>query len=115
MWSNRFDWWTDKIITSKGLSGVQMNKCKDCKYFRYDCEFASLTDKQLGLDGNFVACGQFKKSSVIRDCLSCSNSFSEEGNKNGDILHCMEHNGKVVEDNFYCKYWNWLKNWRKIK
>lgn len=48
-----------------------MNKCKDCEYFKDDCGFASV-DKQLDLDGNFVACGQFKKSSVIRDCLSCS-------------------------------------------
>ena len=61
---------------------------------------------QLGLDGNFVACGQFEKLSVIRDCLSCSNSFSEEGDLNGDILHCMEQNGKVVDDDFYCNNWN---------
>lgn len=37
-----------------------MNKCKDCKYFKNDCGFASI-DKQLGLDGNFVACGHFLK------------------------------------------------------
>ena len=55
-----------------------MNKCKDCKYFKDDCGFASI-DKQLGFDGNFVACGQFKKSSVVRDCLSCSNSFFRRG------------------------------------
>lgn len=81
-----------------------MNKCKDCKYFKDDCVFASVT-KKIGIDGNFVACSQFKKLSVIRDCLSCSNSFSEEGNLNGDILHCMEQNGKVVDD-FYCNNWN---------
>ena len=33
---------------------VYVNKCKDCKYFKDDCEFASV-NKQLGLDGNFVA------------------------------------------------------------
>ena len=53
-----------------------------------------------------MACGQFEKSSVIRDCLSCSNSFSEEGNLNGDIIHCMEQNEKVVDDDFYCNNWN---------
>lgn len=37
-----------------------MNKCKDCEYFMKDCGFSSV-DQQLGLNGNFVACGQFKK------------------------------------------------------
>lgn len=82
-----------------------MNKCKDCEYFKDDCGFASV-NKQLCLDENFVACGQFKKSSVIRDCLTCSNSFSEEGNSTRDILHCMEQNGRVVDDDFYCDNWN---------
>lgn len=81
-----------------------MNKCKDCEYFKDDCRFTSV-DKQLGLDENFVACSQFKKSSVIRNCLSCSNSFSE-GNSAGDILHCMEQNGRVVDYDFYCDNWN---------
>ena len=53
-----------------------------------------------------MAFGQFEKTSVIRDCLSCSNSFSEEGNLNGDIIHCMEQNEKVVDDDFYCNNWN---------
>ena len=66
-----------------------MNKCKNCEYFKDDCGFASV-DKQLNLDGNFAACGQLKKSSVIRDCLSYNNSFSEEGDSDGDILHCTE-------------------------
>ena len=84
---------------------VYVNKCKYCKYFKNDCEFASV-NKQLDPDGNFVAFGQFEKTSVIRDCLSCSNSFSEEGNLNGDIIHCMEQNEKVVDDDFYCNNWN---------
>ena len=81
-----------------------MNKCKDCKLFKNGCGFSNV-DEQLGLDGNFVACGQFIPSKVIRDCLSCSNSFSEP-RENGDILHCMEQNGKVVEENSYCNNWN---------
>lgn len=84
---------------------VYVNKCKDCKYFKDDCEFASV-NKQLGLDGNFVACGQFENLSVIRYCLSCSNSFPEEVDLDGDTLHCMEQNGKVVDDDFYCNNWN---------
>ena len=35
-----------------------MYKCKDCKHFRKDCGFSKV-DEQLGLDGEFVACGQF--------------------------------------------------------
>lgn len=40
-----------------------MNKCKDCQHFKNDCGFSNV-DEQLGLDGNFVACGQFVKSDV---------------------------------------------------
>ena len=34
-----------------------------------------------------------------KDCLSCANSFSEPAkNENEpDILHCVEKNGKIVE------------------
>lgn len=45
----------------------------------------------------------------IKDCLSCSNSFSEENQKDNDgvdILHCRERNGEAVEDNGYCDKWN---------
>ena len=37
-----------------------------------------------------------------KDCLSCSNSHSDEC----DILHCMERNGQVVEEDGYCEDWN---------
>ena len=37
-----------------------------------------------------------------KDCLSCSNSHSDEC----DILHCMERNGQVVEEDEYCEKWN---------
>ena len=45
-----------------------MNKCKDCEYFMKDCGFSSV-DRQLGLNGNFVACGRFKKGkfATIKD------------------------------------------------
>lgn len=49
--------------------------------------------------------GQFVKSKIVRDCLSCSNSFSESC-EDGDILHCMEQDGKVVEENGCCNKWN---------
>lgn len=39
------------------------------------------------------------------DCLSCSNSFSEPC-ENGDILHCMEHNERIVEPDDYCSDYN---------
>lgn len=37
-----------------------------------------------------------------KDCLSYSNSYSDEY----DILHCIEHNGQVVEEDKYCEEWN---------
>lgn len=36
----------------------KVRKCKDCKLFKNGCGF-SQTDEQLGLNGDFVACGQF--------------------------------------------------------
>lgn len=43
-----------------------MKKCKDCKLYKNGCGFSSV-DEQLGLDGNFVACGQFVKKEDIED------------------------------------------------
>lgn len=40
-----------------------------------------------------------------KNCLSCSNSFSEE-RPDGDVLHCMCRNGVVVPDNGYCAEYN---------
>lgn len=40
-----------------------------------------------------------------KDCLNCSNSFSEPAD-NGDILHCMENGGIVVSEDEYCELWN---------
>lgn len=39
-----------------------MRKCRDCKLFKNGCGF-SQTDEQLGLNGNFVSCGQFIEKS----------------------------------------------------
>ena len=36
------------------------------------------------------------------DCLSFSNSHSDEC----DILHCMERDGQVVEEDGYFEDWN---------
>ena len=41
-----------------------------------------------------------------KDCSSCANSFSEQGDENGDILHCMEHEEMIVDENYYCKDYN---------
>ena len=81
-----------------------MNKCKDCEYFKNDCGFSNV-DKQLGLNGDFIACGQFVKSKTPKDCLSCSHSFSEPCD-DGDILHCMERDGEVVGETDWCAKWN---------
>ena len=46
--------------------GIIMRKCKDCQLFK-------------------------NGSDSVKNCLSCSNSFSEPSdNTDGDILHCME-------------------------
>lgn len=81
-----------------------MRKCIDCKLFKNECGFSNV-DKQLGLNGDFVACGQFVKVYDSKDCLSCSNSFSEPCD-DGDILHCMKQDGVVVEEDGYCVGWN---------
>lgn len=43
---------------------------------------------------------------IKKDCLSCSNSFSEETNDNCDILHCIIHNEKIVDEEHYCNDWS---------
>ena len=43
---------------------------------------------------------------TCRDCLSCANSFSEPGDGSSDILHCMVHEGAVVDERGYCDNWN---------
>ncbi len=51
-----------------------MNKCKNCEFFKNDCGFSNI-DEQLGLNGDFVACGQFVKSDV--DINTLDNSSHE--------------------------------------
>jgi hypothetical protein len=44
---------------------------------------------------------------IPKDCLSCSNSFSESSEDgNGDILHCMIQDERTVKENDVCKEWN---------
>lgn len=81
-----------------------MRKCKDCELFKNGCGFSNV-DEQLGLNGDFVACGHIVKTNNSKDCLSCSNSFSEPCD-DGDILHFMEQDGVVVEEDGYCVGWN---------
>lgn len=82
----------------------KVRKCKDCKLFKNGCGFSNI-DEQLEFDGNFVACGHFVKANNLKDCLSCSNSFSEPCD-DGDILHCMERDGVIIEEDGYCISWN---------
>ena len=49
--------------------------------------------------------GSHSKGCGIKDCLSCSNSFSEPC-EDGDILHCMENDGEVVGETDWCAKWN---------
>lgn len=63
------------------------------------------TDENIALYEQWVECmGEIQdilsRPEIKKSCLSCSNSFSEEGSSSGDILHCMEKEGKIVkEDN----------------
>ena len=41
-----------------------------------------------------------------KDCLSCANSFSEQGDENGVILICMYHCEMIVCENYYCEDYN---------
>lgn len=43
-----------------------------------------------------------------KDCLNCANSFSEPSatNTEKDVLHCMIHNEKVVDENYSCEDYN---------
>lgn len=43
-----------------------------------------------------------------KDCLSCANSFSEpsQDENESDILHCMEKDGQVVDENDCCELYN---------
>lgn len=84
--------------------GDNMKKCKECELFKNGCGFSEV-DKELNFDGDFDACSHFIQSKTIRDCLSCSNSFSEPC-ENGDILHCIAQNGIIVKESEYCDKWN---------
>lgn len=37
-----------------------MNKCKECFYYKNDCEFS----KSESTNGEYVACGQFEKDDI---------------------------------------------------
>lgn len=43
------------------------------------------------------------------NCLTCKHSFSEDS-PDGDTLHCMIANEKIVEDDDFCAKWkgDWL-------
>lgn len=63
-----------------------MNRCKECEYFKNDCGFSSV-DAQLKLDGNFVACGQFKKMDMWNFIHSATKiSFPDEVRSSWNLL-----------------------------
>lgn len=52
-------------------------------------------------DGSITA----KCNDISLNCLTCSNSFSEETDS-GDVLHCVEHDGKIVNEEGFCEDYN---------
>lgn len=79
-----------------------MKKCKDCGLFKNECGFSEV-DEQLGLNGNFVACGQFiEKQCDSMDFETCAHrkEVSVMGVKRKslicdiDDIECDESDGK---------------------
>lgn len=82
---------------------MQESLCKTCNNifdFPKCCE--ENLEESLKVTTN---CRNYSKCGIIRDCLSCPNSHSEE-KEEGDLLHCMEQDGKVVKEDGFCSKWN---------
>lgn len=77
--------------------------CKTCSNI---FDFPDCCEENLEDSLKFITnCKNYNKSGIVKDCLSCSNSHSEIHN-GGDLLHCMEQGGKVVEEYGFCSKWN---------
>ena len=72
-----------------------MNKCKDCQHFKNDCGFSNV-DEQLGLNGNFAACGQFVKSKAQMDFETCQHR------KETDVMGVKKRSLFYDFDNIEC-------------
>lgn len=72
-----------------------MNKCKDCQHFKNDCGFSNV-DEQLGLNGNFAACGQFVKSKAQMDFETCQHR------KETDVMGVKKRSLFCDFDNIEC-------------
>ena len=98
-------------------------RCLDCEHCNeikkkcypksLDCNSEyDLSDEEI-YEYNETKCDFYKKTvknfkspnKQHKDCLSCANSFSYDS-PNGDILHCMLHNGKIVRKDECCDEWN---------
>lgn len=93
-----------RIVNDKGITKIYYKRENGKEEFLFhklnDGESARVC---IGNDGKLASINEKYLNS--KDCLSCSNSFSEPG-KDGDILHCIEQDGKVVKDDGYCDKWN---------
>lgn len=74
-----------------------MRKCIDCQLFKNGCGFSTV-DEKLGLNGDFVACGQFvRKDSknewkyfIIVNDPSCYHYFVEDVEDDRGVLICND-------------------------
>lgn len=48
----------------------------------------------------------FEVKGLICDCLSCSNSFSDDVEDGTQILRCTEKNYEIVDDHGYCELYH---------
>lgn len=75
----------------KGIynDGTHQFICQECGCENY------MTDRELN-GKDFIP-----HTNRHKDCLSCANSFSDDGS-DGDILRCMLHGGKIVKEDKCC-------------
>lgn len=79
---------------------MQESLCKTCSNI---LNFPECCEENLkGSLKATIVCRNYRECRVVRDCLSCSSSYSD----GCDILHCIKKDGRVVKENGYCEEWN---------
>lgn len=90
--------------------------CRDCEHRCTCCSGRYTLTRCSGCENhydefapaehiNFCPVNGRKLNNEVKNCLTCKHSFSEE-KLDGDVLHCMLYDGKVVDETNYCADWN---------
>lgn len=80
-------------------------ECKGCAFYE------SVPGNIIGVCHNperlmCVNYSEGKKPKEHHDCLNCSASMSDDDENGNMILRCVEHDGKIVDENDCCDEWN---------